>query len=65
MRDGKGDELPKNIEILLGHAEMQLGRQKLSWSSNWQDMSRITRKASIGMFVASKHVCMNVSLCSL
>lgn len=35
MRDGESETpVERNLEVLLLHAEMWLGKQKLSWSSN-------------------------------
>lgn len=42
------DRYPKrNKKILPEHAKMKLGKEKLSWRSNWQD-------ASVLMLVASE-----------
>lgn len=50
MRDGESETpVERNLEVLLLHAEMQLGKQKLSWSSNQQKMTNIAKKAVIGM----------------
>lgn len=38
MRQGKMDRYPKrNKKILPEHAKMELGKEKLSWRSNWQE----------------------------
>lgn len=51
------DRLQKTyIEILPEHSEVTLGGQKISWSSNWQEICKITQKGSVPTLVAGKDI---------